>query len=138
MATFTLTGGTTFAEGTTLGAYLLTQIGPEGGPPSGSAVSIATVTGGVATLAGLADGTDYVAYAANPNRYKRFRTDPAPVSAGTGSEVAGRAWAPNTAYRAGDIVTQAGQTYEANTDFTSGASFNAANWTAIGGGGAAG
>jgi hypothetical protein len=59
-----------------------------------------------------------------------------PPSAGSGSGPAGRAWAPSTAYKAGDIVTQAGQAYEANTDFTSGASFNAANWTAIGGGAA--
>lgn len=54
-----------------------------------------------------------------------------PPSAGSGG--AGRAWAPSTVYKAGDLVTQAGAAYRANTDFTSGASFNAANWTAVGG-----
>jgi hypothetical protein len=59
-----------------------------------------------------------------------------PPSAGTGSEVAGRAWTPNTAYKANDLVVQAGTLYRANADFTSGASFNATNWTAIAAGAA--
>jgi hypothetical protein len=54
-----------------------------------------------------------------------------PPSAVTGSEVAGRAWTASTAYKAGDLVTQAGTLYRANTDFTSGATFNATNWTAV-------
>lgn len=53
----------------------------------------------------------------------------APPSAG--SEVGGRAWQPNTAYKANDLVVQAGVLYRANADFTSAASFNAANWTVV-------
>lgn len=38
------------------------------------------------------------------------------------------AWQASTAYAAYDVVTNAGETYEADHSFTSGASFNAANW----------
>jgi hypothetical protein len=58
----------------------------------------------------------------------------APPSAG--SEVGGRAFVPNTAYKAGDVVTQSGVSYSRNADGTSAASWvaDAANWTALGGG----
>lgn len=39
------------------------------------------------------------------------------------------AWAPATAYHPYDVVTNAGSTYFATTNFTSGAAFSAANWT---------
>lgn len=74
MAQQTIKGGTTFAEGVTVGAYPATQIGPEGGPPSGAPAATATVTNGDLAFSGLTDDTDYVAYAASPNRYRRFRT----------------------------------------------------------------
>lgn len=41
------------------------------------------------------------------------------------------AWAATTAYKAGDVVSQGGALYVALADFTSGASFNAANWRAL-------
>lgn len=44
-------------------------------------------------------------------------------------------WKANTAYKAGELVTQGGVVYAANADFTSGGSFVAGNWTAVGGGG---
>jgi hypothetical protein len=50
------------------------------------------------------------------------------LSAGSGG-AAGRAWQANTAYKAGDVVVQGGLLYTANADFTSGATFNATNWT---------
>lgn len=48
------------------------------------------------------------------------------------------AWQPNWRYDANDVVLFAGSLYEANAAFTSGASFNAANWTQIAGGGGGG
>ena len=39
------------------------------------------------------------------------------------------AFAPNTAYNSYDVVTYAGQTYEAPTAFTSNSAFNASNWS---------
>ena len=39
------------------------------------------------------------------------------------------AWAASTAYNAYDVVTYSGQTYEAPAGFTSGTTFNAANWS---------
>lgn len=47
------------------------------------------------------------------------------------------AWAPSTAYVPGDIVTYLGRTYMAPSAFTSGASFNVANWTLLAGRGQA-
>lgn len=44
-------------------------------------------------------------------------------------------WQANTAYKQNDIVTRNGVTYGALADFTSGASFNAANWLVLGGSG---
>jgi hypothetical protein len=54
-------------------------------------------------------------------------------SAGSSVEVAGRAWTPNTAYKAGDVVVQGGVLYSAKADFTSGATFSSVNWNAVGG-----
>ncbi len=39
-------------------------------------------------------------------------------------------WAASTVYKAGDLVSYLNAFYTANADFTSGATFNAANWTA--------
>jgi hypothetical protein len=50
------------------------------------------------------------------------------VSAGS---TTGRAWAANTAYKQGDLVTYSGGLYRANADFTSGSSFNGTNWTTV-------
>lgn len=41
------------------------------------------------------------------------------------------AWTANTAYSQGDQVTNGGNTYRAKADFTSGSTFNAANWDII-------
>jgi hypothetical protein len=41
------------------------------------------------------------------------------------------AWLPNHAYKAGDVVNQGGVLYAANADFTSGTTFNTANWTVV-------
>jgi hypothetical protein len=54
------------------------------------------------------------------------------LSAGSSVEVAGRAWAPNTPYKAGDVVVQGGMLYRALADFTSAASFTASNWATLG------
>lgn len=52
------------------------------------------------------------------------------------------AWAASTVYAANDVVIQGGAAYYAKTAFTSGASFNAANWNAwpdqVGSGGGGG
>lgn len=48
-------------------------------------------------------------------------------AAGAGINFRG-AWAPTTVYNALDVVTNGGQLYEADHTFTSGSSFNAANW----------
>jgi lysophospholipase L1-like esterase len=48
-------------------------------------------------------------------------------------------WKPNTAYTAGDpVVNPSGQLVTANTTFTSGATYSAANWTVTAGGGGGG
>jgi hypothetical protein len=43
-------------------------------------------------------------------------------------------WLANTFYKAGELVTNGGMLYAAKVDFTSGASFNAANWDLLGSG----
>jgi hypothetical protein len=55
-----------------------------------------------------------------------------PCSAGTFNNRG--AWLPQTAYKPNDIVLNGGQAYEASTSFTSGATFNPANWNIWGGG----
>lgn len=75
MASFTINGGTVFAEGTSVSVYPRTAWGVEGltGAPSGTAAAgPVTITGGTATFSGLTEGVEYIAYAASPNRYKRF------------------------------------------------------------------
>lgn len=52
-----------------------------------------------------------------------------PVSAG--SSGAGKTFQATTAYKAGDVIQQAGSLWYANADFTSGASFSSANWTKV-------
>ncbi len=48
-----------------------------------------------------------------------------------------RRWQPSTAYAAGDLaVSPTGQNVQAKAAFTSGATYNAANWTVVAGGGA--
>lgn len=86
MASQTISGGITFPEGTSVSAYPARQVGPEGGIPSGTATTSAPVTNGVLSFSGLADGTEYVAYA--NGRYKRFRTDPV-APTGTGTRIVG-------------------------------------------------
>lgn len=84
MASVTITGGVTFAEGTSVSVYPRTawpSFQPPSGAPSGSAAAgPVTITNNAATFSGLADATQYVAYAASPNRYKSFSTPPASVS----------------------------------------------------------
>lgn len=48
------------------------------------------------------------------------------------------AFAATTNYKANDLVSEAGSFYLAKVDFTSGASFSAGDWNAIGGGGTSG
>lgn len=59
-------------------------------------------------------------------------TIPAGSAGATGSQGPGvtfrGAWAPSTIYNALDVVTNGGSTYEADHTFTSGGSFNSANW----------
>jgi hypothetical protein len=83
VADLTLNGGTVFPEGTSVGVYPRNRWGVESvtGAPSGSAVATGTITGGTVTFTGLSDSTEYIAYAASPDRYKRFSTPP--VSAGS-------------------------------------------------------
>lgn len=52
----------------------------------------------------------------------------APLTVGSGIVAA---WAPTTVYKAGQLVTNAGLTWQALADFTSGGAFNAANWRQI-------
>lgn len=42
-------------------------------------------------------------------------------------------WLPNTAYKSGELVVNSGLIYSALADFTSGASFNSANWALVSG-----
>jgi hypothetical protein len=90
VADITINGGTVFAEGTSVGAYLRSQWPVESttGAPSGSAVASGTVTNGVVTFTGLADAATYIAYASSPDRYKRFSTPP--PSAVSSGAAAGR------------------------------------------------
>jgi len=87
MATQTLQREDVFPVGTSVSAYPLANWPqsqrPPSGAPVGSPAATATVqAGGVVTFTGLADATDYVAYAASPDRYIRFRT---PVAASSSS-----------------------------------------------------
>jgi hypothetical protein len=102
-------------------------------PPSGTPVETETAgADGRVTFSALAAGTEYVA--TDGSRVVSFETDDASsVSGGSSVEVAGRAWAPNTAYKAGDVVVQGGVLYSAKADFTSGATFSSVNWNAVGG-----
>ena len=78
MASIVINGGTQFPEGTSVGAYPRTAWGVESlsGAPSGSATATATVTSGQIAFSGLADGTDYVAYAqvSGVDKFRRFST----------------------------------------------------------------
>lgn len=132
MASFTLTRPDLFPSGTSVSVYAQSARGelPSSGAPTGSAVDTGTVSGDSVTFTGLADETRYIAYAAGPDRYLRFSTPPA--STGGGSVVAGLTWQASTAYVANQVVMQNGIFYQANADFTSGASFDPANWTVVG------
>jgi hypothetical protein len=83
MASFTINGGATFPEGTSVSVYPRSAWGVEStsGAPTGSAASgPVTITGGVATFTGLADGTTYIAY--GNSRTKSFSTPAVPATAG--------------------------------------------------------
>lgn len=133
MASKTIGG---FPSGASVSAYTRASQLPSAAlaPPAPSGTPVQTATAGSdgrVTFSSLADGTVYVA--SDGSRVVSFATDDASSpSAGSGTG-AGRAWAPSTPYKAGDLVTQSGAAYRANADFTSGASFNPANWTAISG-----
>src|SRR5436190_21968269 len=84
--TQTISGGGQFPEGTSVGAYPRSAWGPEGviGAPTGSATNTQTVTNGQLAFSGLADNTDYVAYAqvSGQDRYRRFSTREGQLSSG--------------------------------------------------------
>lgn len=87
MASFTLKNEQVFPVGTVVTAYLRsnwpTWALPPAGAPRGSAAASGTVAAdGSVTLSGLADATNYFAYAASPDRYISFRT---PVAAAAGA-----------------------------------------------------
>jgi hypothetical protein len=89
MATFVLRREDMFPPGTSVSAYPLANWPqaqrPPSGAPVGSAAATATVAaGGSATFTGLANDTDYVAYAASPHRYIRFRVAAAAGGGGGG------------------------------------------------------
>src|SRR5436190_3012462 len=92
--TQTISGGGQFPEGTSVGAYPRSAWGPEGviGAPSGSATNTQTVTNGLLAFTGLADNTDYVAYAqvSGQDRYRRFSTREGQLSSGSSSGTAPR------------------------------------------------
>lgn len=48
-----------------------------------------------------------------------------------GTSARSNAWAANTFYKAGQIVTFRGAPFAANADFTSGATFTFSNWTSL-------
>jgi hypothetical protein len=82
MASHVLTRPDVFQSGS-VSAYARTAHGvPSSGPPEGSAVSTASVSGNSVTFTGLADGTAYIAYQGTPDRYVTFTTAPA-AAAGT-------------------------------------------------------
>lgn len=60
-----------------------------------------------------------------------------PAAGGASLNVRG-AWAANTAYVVGDVVTQAGSSYVAKAAFTSGSTFDASKWTLLAAAGAKG
>lgn len=85
MATQVLKREDVFPAGTTVTAYPLSNWPQSQRPPSGVPVGTAAATGtvgtdGAVTFSGLANATDYVAYAASPDRYVRFQTEPAATS----------------------------------------------------------
>lgn len=84
--TFNLSGGTSFPEGMSVGAYPRSAWGVESvsGAPSGSATATATVTSGVAAFTGLTTNTQYYAYASvsGQPRIKGFNTADPPSSGG--------------------------------------------------------
>src|SRR5438477_13198153 len=90
--TQTISGGGQFPESTSVGAYPRSAWGPEGviGAPTGSATNTQTVTGGVLAFTGLANNTDYVAYAqvGGVDRYRRFSTREGSSASGGGGAVA--------------------------------------------------
>lgn len=90
MASTTLQVSDLFADGTSVSAYPRSAWGVERtGAPSGSAAAgPSTVSGGTVTFTGLLDGTSYVAYAGSPDRYRNFRTNPAPATNDGGMELA--------------------------------------------------
>lgn len=57
---------------------------------------------------------------------------PSPGSQPSSGLVLAPDWQPNTAYKAKQLVWQAGQLYRAKTAFTSSGAFNTANWDAAG------
>lgn len=88
MATVTIGQlGPRFGIGTNVSVYARNTNWPGGilkGAPSGAAAAgpVAIDTNGNATFAGLAPDTEYVIYAAAPDRYTGFRTDPGGSSYG--------------------------------------------------------
>jgi hypothetical protein len=101
----------------------------------------ATLTDLSAGLGAKVNSSTYTAGLATKQDAATLATDMAShVSDGSAFAVAQRAafvpkWKPNTAYTAGDpVVNPSGQLVTANTSFTSGATYNAANWTVTAGG----
>lgn len=77
MASITIQGGDRFPDGTLVSVYATPALPLGSGAPSGSVVTTGTFSSGTVTFSGLADSTNYVAYAqvGGADRYKRFRTD---------------------------------------------------------------
>lgn len=94
MATQTLSREDVFPVGTSVAAYPLAnwptaQRPPTGAPVGSSAASGTVQANGVVTFTGLADATNYVAYAqvSGVHRYIRFRTPAASTAAGGSASV---------------------------------------------------
>jgi hypothetical protein len=121
----------TFPAGQAIAAYKLSDqggAGPQQGvAPQGSSVATATLdAGGTATLTGLTDGVDYVAYGQVSGvwKYVRFsmRQDPS-------SQANATAWSTGGVYTVGQLVTYNGQLYAVITAHTAGGSFDSTKFS---------
>ena len=88
---------------------------------SGIEAEIAALQSGKQDVASAATDSELAAAVTTLNATVAAK---APVSA---------AWQASTAYKAGQVVTYNSLLWQANADFTSGATFNASNWTLLSG-----
>lgn len=100
MATFVLSAGGVFPEGTSVGAYPASRWGPDvpSGAPIGAAVESKSVSGGTATFTTLTAGTEYYFTASVSGTY-RYLSGTAGEDEGPQAELVSDIAAVSAAYR---------------------------------------